>query len=125
MKTEDFKPFISAMSNSNLQDLRTATDKVFEWLKTNNIKDDALCAGIERLHTALQTPEHRKRAYIELNRVGDFYEANRDSAKILAAVTGITLCTKHNLPFAGFPKHALDVYLPQLIKAGYVVNVNG
>lgn len=56
-----------------------------------------------------------------LFRVGDFYEMYEQDAKRGAEVLGITL-TKRNtqagLYMAGFPHHALDTYLPKLIRAG-------
>ena len=56
-----------------------------------------------------------------LFRVGDFYEMYEQDAKRGAEVLGITL-TKRNTqagPYmAGFPYHALDTYLPKLIRAG-------
>lgn len=56
-----------------------------------------------------------------LFRVGDFYEMYEQDAKRGAEVLGITL-TKRNtqagIYMAGFPHHALDTYLPKLIRAG-------
>ena len=54
-----------------------------------------------------------------LFRCGDFYETYKEDAKVAAEVLGITL-TKHadGYEMAGFPYHALDTYLPKLIKAG-------
>ena len=57
-----------------------------------------------------------------LFRMGDFYEAYGDDAKTASDVLGITLtrrnakdCTEQ---MAGFPHHALDTYLPKLVRAG-------
>ena len=57
-----------------------------------------------------------------LFRIGDFYEAYGDDAKTASDVLGITLtrrnakdCTEQ---MAGFPHHALDTYLPKLVRAG-------
>ena len=58
-------------------------------------------------------------------RCGDFYELMDDDAVIGANVLGITL-TKHNDTgdkIAAFPYHALDVYLPKLIRAGHRVAI--
>lgn len=55
-----------------------------------------------------------------LFRCGDFYECYDEDAKECAKVLGITL-TKRNSDgtvMAGFPHHALDTYLPKLIRAG-------
>lgn len=63
-----------------------------------------------------------------LFRMGDFYETFEDDAKITSKVLGITLTKRGNgaagdVPLAGFPHHALDTYLPRLLKAGYRVAV--
>ena len=60
-----------------------------------------------------------------LLRVGDFYETYQDDAKDLSKTLGIVL-TKRNdgVNMVGFPYHALDTYLPKLIRAGYRVAIN-
>ncbi len=65
---------------------------------------------------------------ILLFRMGDFFETFEEDAKITAKVLGITLTRRGNgtageIPLAGFPHHALDVYMPKLLKAGYRVAV--
>lgn len=58
-----------------------------------------------------------------LLRCGDFYEAYDDDAQVCAKTLGITLTKRgsENTRMAGFPHHALDTYLPKLIRAGYRV----
>lgn len=55
-----------------------------------------------------------------LFRCGDFYESYREDAEVLAQVLGITLTKRSSdkVSMAGFPYHALDTYLPKLIRAG-------
>lgn len=55
-----------------------------------------------------------------LFRCGDFYETYEDDARECAKVLGITLTFRNGdkMPMAGFPHHALDTYLPRLIRAG-------
>lgn len=59
-----------------------------------------------------------------LFRCGDFYETYGEDAVELARVLGITLTRRNNgglsgsIEMAGFPHHALDTYLPKLIRAG-------
>lgn len=55
-----------------------------------------------------------------LFRCGDFYEAYEDDAVACAEILGITLtCHSDNkIRMAGFPHHALDTYLPKLVRAG-------
>ena len=65
---------------------------------------------------------------ILLFRMGDFYETFEDDALTAAKVLGITLTKRANgkaseVPLAGFPHHALDSYLPKLIRAGHRVAV--
>ena len=58
-----------------------------------------------------------------LFRCGDFYETYCDDAVIASNILGITLTKRNNGynkgdEMAGFPHHALDTYLPKLIRAG-------
>ena len=60
---------------------------------------------------------------ILLFRCGDFYETYCDDAVIASRILGITLTKRNNGynkgdEMAGFPHHALDTYLPKLIRAG-------
>ncbi|NUN69369.1 MAG: DNA mismatch repair protein MutS [Bacteroidetes bacterium] len=66
---------------------------------------------------------------ILLFRMGDFYETFDDDAKTTSRVLGITLTRRGKAgdvgetPLAGFPHHALETYLPKLLKAGLRVAV--
>lgn len=65
---------------------------------------------------------------ILLFRVGDFYETFSDDAIKVAEIVGITLTKRANgaasfVELAGFPHHALDTYLPKLVRAGQRVAV--
>ena len=60
-----------------------------------------------------------------LFRCGDFYETYAEDAVIAAEILGITLTRRNNgkegaaaTEMAGFPYHALDSYLPKLVRAG-------
>lgn len=60
---------------------------------------------------------------ILLFRVGDFYETFSDDAIEASQILGITLTRRANgaaqyVELAGFPHHALDTYLPKLVRAG-------
>lgn len=60
---------------------------------------------------------------ILLFRVGDFYETFGDDAIKASSILGITLTRRANgsassVELAGFPHHALDTYLPKLVRAG-------
>ena len=76
--------------------------------------------------------EKRPEAFL-LFRVGDFYEAYDEDAVKAGEILGITVTRKfnskdkgsdgHALKLAGFPYHALDTYLPKLIRAGVRVAI--
>ena len=61
---------------------------------------------------------------IMLFRCGDFYETYSTDAVVAADILGITLTKRNNgkggqtIEMAGFPHHALDTYLPKLVRAG-------
>jgi DNA mismatch repair protein MutS len=84
----------------------------------------------------MPTPLMRQYAHVKarypdtilLFRMGDFFETFEDDAVTTSRVLGITLTRRGNgaageIPLAGFPHHALDAYLPKLLKAGYRVAV--
>ena len=65
---------------------------------------------------------------ILLYRVGDFYETYSDDAVLASKVLGIVLTKRSNgdkghVAMAGFPHHAIELYLTKLIRAGYKVAV--
>ncbi|MCX9082907.1 MAG: DNA mismatch repair protein MutS [Candidatus Methanoperedens sp.] len=62
-------------------------------------------------------------------RMGDFYESFGEDAKVIAKELEITLTSRgrdkegQDMPLAGIPYHAVDSYLPKLIKKGYKVAI--
>ena len=63
-----------------------------------------------------------------LFRVGDFYETFGDDAIKTSGILGIVLTRRANgqgqhIELAGFPHHAIDTYLPKLVKAGLRVAI--
>lgn len=81
--------------------------------------------------TAIETPLMKQYYSIKakhpdailLFRVGDFYETFEEDAVKTARILGITLTKRANgsaayIDLAGFPHHALDTYLPKLVRAG-------
>ncbi len=62
-------------------------------------------------------------------RMGDFYESFGEDAKVIAKELEITLTSRgrdkegEDMPLAGIPYHAVDSYLPKLIKKGYKVAI--
>ena len=60
---------------------------------------------------------------ILLFRMGDFYELFFDDAVRGAKILGITQTKRANIPMAGLPYHALNNYLPKILKAGVKVAI--
>jgi len=63
-----------------------------------------------------------------LFRLGDFYETFEEDARVASRILGITLTRRGNggasdIPLAGFPHHALENYMPKLLRAGLKVAV--
>lgn len=63
-----------------------------------------------------------------LFRCGDFYETYAKDASLASEILGITLTKRSNknadsVEMAGFPHHALDTYLPKLVRAGLRVAI--
>ncbi|MCQ2155489.1 MAG: DNA mismatch repair protein MutS [Bacteroidales bacterium] len=63
-----------------------------------------------------------------LFRCGDFYETYGDDAQTASKVLGIALTKrssvmKEQIPMAGFPFHAIESFLPKLIRAGFKVAI--
>lgn len=89
-----------------------------------------------RLKTTKETPLMKQYAAIKakyagallLFRVGDFYETFGEDAVTTARILNITLTKRGNgsateVALAGFPHHALDNYLPKLVRAGQRVAI--
>ena len=90
----------------------------------------------EKLEKKGQTPLMRQYYKIKgrhpnavlLFRMGDFYETFDDDARTISRILGITLTRRSNgqakdVPLAGFPYHALDNYLPKLVRSGLRVAI--
>lgn len=72
--------------------------------------------------------KHKHPDAILLFRVGDFYETFGEDAVKTSSILGITLTRRANgaasyVELAGFPFHALDTYLPKLVRAGQRVAI--
>jgi DNA mismatch repair protein MutS len=91
----------------------------------------ALIEGADRETPMMKQYNQFKAQYpgaILLFRVGDFYETFGEDAIKASQILGITLTKRHNgaaseTELAGFPHHALEAYLPKLVKAGQRVAI--
>ena len=101
-------------------------------VKPETPKEKPLAQKIEQKNEPLlkQYREMKKKHpdAILLFRVGDFYEIFGKDAVQASEVLGITLTRRQNgidsrIELAGFPHHALDVYLPKLVRAGHRVAI--
>ena len=105
----------------------TPTPKVEQEVKPEPPKQKPLAEKIEQRNEPLlkQYQEMKKKHpdAILMFRVGDFYEIFGKDAVEASEILGITLTRRMNgldnrIELAGFPHHALDTYLPKLVRAG-------
>ena len=84
------------------------------------VKDKGLTPMMKQFFTF----KHQHPDAILLFRCGDFYETYSQDAVEASKILGITLTKRNNggssavTEMAGFPHHALDTYLPKLVRAG-------
>ena len=96
-------------------------------VKSETPKQKALAEKIEQKNEPLlkQYQEMKKKHpdAILMFRVGDFYEIFGKDAVVASEILGLTLTRRQSgidsrIELAGFPHHALDTYLPKLVRAG-------
>lgn len=143
---EAFKLFLSACYAANIPAELLSMKQVCSSLHSATTMEDVtaklsslnLTAPIEQKDDAEPIPKKEEtsiqKQFEELKskhpdailifRCGDFYEAMNEDAKPVADTLGITLTVrKEGMKIAGFPYHALDTYLPKLIRAGHRVAI--
>lgn len=144
---EAFKLFLSACYAANIPAELLSMKQVCASLHNATTMEDMtaklsslnLTAPIEQKDDAEPLPKKEEKTSIQkqfeelkskhpdailLFRCGDFYEAISEDAKPVADTLGITLTVrKDGMKIAGFPYHALDTYLPKLIRAGHRVAI--
>ncbi len=108
-------------------DLVDKAPELFQHLKAENPLADI---DMEALTPAMHQFAKAKQDYpdcIIFFRMGDFYETFYQDAEICSKELGITLTARgkgdSRAPLAGIPFHAVDTYLPRLIKRGYKVAI--
>lgn len=99
--------------------------KLVEIVTPPNYKETYLQKEMERAPKHHQEMKERHPEAVLLFRCGDFYETYCEDAEVCANVLGVPLITSGTRLYrlAGFPHHALDTYLPKLIRAGYRVAI--
>jgi hypothetical protein len=131
----------SVTKYTNLPD-EWETEQIEEYLfKTLNLREidiyymvgDSIPVGKEEYH-AEEKPEDKMLAQWEelkgknpdallLFRCGDFYEAYLEDAIKMGKTLNLSVITKNSVEYSVFPYHALDIYLPKLIRAGHRVAI--
>ena len=115
-----------AQQEDKPSDQKEQTSEQREEKKEEKKEEKAVKAAISPLVQQYLDLKKKHPDAILLFRCGDFYETYKDDAVKASNILGITL-TKSNgrkddegkpLAMAGFPYHALDTYLPKLIRAG-------
>ena len=115
-----------AQQEDKPSDQKEQTSEQREEKKEEKKEEKAVKAAVSPLVQQYLDLKKKHPDAILLFRCGDFYETYKDDAVKASKILGITL-TKSNgrkddegkpLAMAGFPYHALDTYLPKLIRAG-------
>ena len=90
-----------------------------------NVTDDCVKNQLPIYRKKKKMKKKNQRCLV-LFRCGDFYETYEDDAQLVSDCLGITLTKVHKtcLRMAEFPYHALDTYLPRLIRAGFRVAID-
>ena len=58
-----------------------------------------------------------------LFRLGDFYEAFYEDAKLLSETVDVTLTQRQGVPMSGVPAHAAEGYIEKLVEKGFLVAI--
>ena len=108
-----------------------------EMIKTHHIEEEKRKTQEMKSTKASNAPENVMEQFdrmkekhpdaILLFRVGDFYETYKQDAVKASQILGITTAKRavdgQEIKIAGFPHHALDTYLPKLVRAGMRVAI--
>jgi len=102
--------------------------KIMASAKTNKTTNKAKAKKVTPLMQQYNQIKTKYPGALLLFRVGDFYETFGQDAITTAKTLGIVLTKRSNgsaseIELAGFPYHALDTYLHQLVKAGFRVAI--
>ena len=126
-KTKAFSEYKSVKQESVSieQPKQVSVEGLFNDLKTRGrtrLSDNVIGEEPKWVTKYKQIKEQYPDAMI-LFRVGDFYEVYMEDANDASNILGITLTKRGEYPMAGFPFHALDTYLPKIVRAGKRVAV--
>lgn len=67
--------------------------------------------------------KHQAKDALLLFRLGDFYEAFYEDAKIMSKEIDLTLTQRQNIPMCGVPVHTLEAYLDKLVAKGFKIAI--
>ena len=131
----------SVTKYTNLPD-EWETEQVEEYLfKTLNLRERDICYMVgdsiqvdEEEYHEEEKPEDKMLAQWEklkkmhpdallLFRCGDFYESYLEDAIKMGKTLNLSVITKNSVEYSAFPWHALDTYLPKLIRTGHRVAI--
>lgn len=125
---------MSRMSFNDIEKISVSFDEVKTFIKQQEKENSKTLAPVIPTNELVEQFTNLKEKHPDamlLFRTGDFYEVYMDDAKEAARDLGIIM-TKHStlkeadgspLRFAAFPHHALDTYLPKLIRTGHRVAI--
>ncbi|MDJ0651598.1 MAG: DNA mismatch repair protein MutS [Simkaniaceae bacterium] len=67
--------------------------------------------------------KQKARDALLLFRLGDFYEAFYEDAKLLAETVDVTLTQRQGIPMSGVPAHAVEGYIEKLVAKGFLIAI--
>ena len=104
--------------NKTYQNAKAVSDALFQ--RQQSIKKKIESIKVQEKVVTYHELKAKHPDAIFLFRCGDFYECYENDAVDIAKILGITLCGNSGIwsNLTGFPHHALDTYLPKLIRAG-------
>ena len=127
----EYGEFVRAISEKLLKDLEKNAAKLKELgydtegkllpeQKSESVAPASASANISTQYNKMKK-EHPDS--LLLFRVGDFYEIINEDAEKAAEVLKLTITKRGGKMLCGFPHHALDTYLPKLVRAGLRVAI--
>lgn len=121
--TADLENKINELINNSKSTVMTTNNQNNESANVQNAQVTKTKSESPMMKQYKQLKEKHPDAML-LFRCGDFYETYKEDAEKASQILGVTL-TKHadGYEMAGFPYHALDTYLPKLIRAGHRVAI--
>lgn len=127
---DTIRPYLKAFYNGarDLPEMVAYKNKMDLYNIVSDFDVDAITIEQEQPQQPQQQEDHELQSYRQIKeqypdaavlfRTGDFYAMYEEDADELGEILGITVTNRNGMRMAGFPFHALDTYLPKIVRAG-------